>query len=122
MNEEQKPPGPPAPPPVEPAKYPEGYIFPEEMLKDWISIPPDDPLIIGPLTKKDLDNLLFSTGDIVRAIGYLRGALIFYSVGNTEAANNSLQSALNAATDGETRNRLLYKSIMESVLKVRRGD
>jgi len=120
MSEEQPPAGPTVPP-IDPAKFPEGYNFPEDLLKDWISIPPNDPLIIGPLTKNDLDNLLFSTGDVVRAIGYLRGALIFYSVGNTEAANNLLQSALNAATDGETRNRLLFKSIIESVLKVRRG-
>lgn len=108
-----------APPPIDPAKFPDGYNFPEDLLKRWIEIPADEPLIVGPLTKSDLDNLLFSTGDLVRAIGYLRGALVFYSVGNLEAANNSLQSCLNAATDAETRNRLLYKSIMESVLKAR---
>jgi hypothetical protein len=76
MSEELPPSGPPGlpPRPIEPAKFPEGYTFPEDLLKDWIAIPADEPLIIGPLTKNDLDNLLFSTGDIVRAIGNLQQA------------------------------------------------
>ena len=106
---------------VEPAKFPEGYNFPEDLLSAWIAIPPDEPVLIGPLTRGDLDNLLFSISDIVRAVAYLREGLIAFSQGNNEVADNCLQSASNMLTDGETRNRFLFKSIMESVLKVRRG-
>jgi len=117
MGDEEKP----AVVPVEPAKFPEGYEFPRELLAEWVNIPGDEPLTIGPLTRADLDQLLFSTGDLVRGAALLRSALIQFSTGNLEGSMNALESATNALTDGETRNRLLFKAIMASVLKVRRG-
>jgi hypothetical protein len=87
--------------PVQPAKFPEGYNFPEELLSEWVNIPTDEPLLIGPLTRADLDQLLFSTGDIVRGVALLRSALIQFSTGNIEGSTNALESASNALTDGE---------------------
>ncbi|UZE51879.1 hypothetical protein ONR75_15710 [Rhodopseudomonas sp. P2A-2r] len=105
----------------EPLKFPDGYRFPEDSLRKWVDIPYDEELIIGPLSKSNLDQLLFSTTDMARSIMALRGALVLFSNGNLEQANICLDNCQNAVTDAETRNRILYGAIMESALKVRDG-
>jgi hypothetical protein len=121
MSEEEKP----AVAPVEPlipVRYPEGIHFSEDLLKEWVSIPGDQPIFIGPLTRDDLDHFLFSTAVMAQAMAHMRTALIHYSNGRTEAANNSLQNVLNASIDAEAHNRLLFKAIVESVLKARNAS
>jgi hypothetical protein len=104
---------------VVPSVYPNGYRFSEELLAKWVAIPNDALLTIGPLTRADIDQLLFSTADIARAIADLRNAVLLLSHGNFEGANVSLQNSQNATIDGETRKRLFFKAIIESILKAR---
>ncbi|MDB5552814.1 MAG: hypothetical protein JWL86_2798 [Rhizobium sp.] len=104
---------------AEPAKYPDFHYFPDELIQKWVEIPWDEPLVIGPLNRSDLDNLLFSTADMTRAVHSLRGALVLFSKGDIPQADIAIQNCIAAANDAETRNRLLYQAIMESVLKVR---
>jgi hypothetical protein len=103
------------------AHFPKGYNFPEEILSQWISIPYDEPVFIGPLTRRALDNLLFSTADISSAVASLRLALIAYSNGDQESANKHLINSISQLIDGETRNRFLFDAIMRSVIEVRKN-
>jgi hypothetical protein len=124
MSDEEKPPEAPSPHPevvMHQANFPKGHNFPEEVLSQWISIPYDEPILIGPLTRRALDNLLFSTTDISSAVSSLRSALISYSNGDQESANKHLINSMNQLVDGETRNRLLFDAIMRSVIEVRKN-
>ena len=38
--------------------FPQGHNFPEDLLAQWISIPEDEPVVIGPLSRRAIDNLL----------------------------------------------------------------
>jgi hypothetical protein len=89
------------------------------LLKQWIAIPEDEPLFIGPLARKDLDQFLFSISDLANAIVHLRGAIIYASTGDREAADASLQNVATAVQDGVTRNRLLFHAIIQSAVKAR---
>jgi hypothetical protein len=74
MSDEARPPAAPATPQevvIREANFPEGHNFPDEILSQWISIPYDEPVVIGPLTRQVLDNLLFSTTDTSAAIASL---------------------------------------------------
>lgn len=104
---------------IRPPAFPNGYMFPEELLQKWIDIPDNEPLTIGHLTKPDIDQLLFSISDLSRSIAELRVAFLQLSRGDQANADAALQNSFNAATDAETRNRLLFKAIIESILKVR---
>lgn len=125
----EEPPAPFGPPPaadadenkpkVQPAMYPLGYYIPDELIESWVAIPETEPLVIGPLTRGDLDQLLFSTRDIAKAIGHLRDAVILLSRGKVDDADVMIKNSTNLAIDGEARNRELFKSIISSVLKVR---
>lgn len=100
--------------------FPQGHNFPEDLLAQWISIPEDEPVVIGPLSRRAIDNLLFSMTDISSSIAALRAALIAYSNGDLESANKYITSSTNLLIDGETRNRLLFDAIMRSVIEVRK--
>jgi hypothetical protein len=101
--------------------FPEGHNFSEDILKEWVSIPPEEPILIGPLTRAAIDNLLFSTSDISSSIAALRAALLAYTNGDVSSANKYLTSSMNHLVDGETRNRLLFDAIMRSVIEVRKN-
>jgi hypothetical protein len=107
-------------PELRPPTYPDGYLFPDELITRWIEMPQDQPLVIGPLTKTDLDHLLFSTSDMARAVAELREAIVTLHNGQPDSADIHLRNSFAAATDAETRSRLLFKAIIESILKV--GD
>ncbi|MBN9601843.1 MAG: hypothetical protein J0G33_02820 [Afipia felis] len=99
-----------------PEKFPGGHRFPEDLLSRWISIPGDAPLMIGPLTRNDLDNLLFSIGNIARGIGELQNALISLSRGNTAEAETFLSNSWGSINDGEARNRMFFEAIMRAAM------
>lgn len=102
-------------------EYPEGRTFPDEVLRAWVTIPSDEPVFIGPLTRGDLDHFLFAFSDVTTAIAELRQGLIEYSSGHLEVANAHLQNAINRNIDAETKNRLLFEAIMKSVIKARQN-
>src|SRR6266404_2094673 len=97
MSDEEKPPteAPAAPPNVvvHESVFPRGHLFPEDLLAQWISIPEDEPVVIGPLTRRAIDNLLFSMTDISSSIAALRAALVSYSNGDLESANKHITSS-----------------------------
>ncbi len=99
----------------------EGFLFPDDVLQQWVSIPPDEPLVIGLLTKMDLDHLLFSTARISAAINSLQRAVIDLSNNRVEEANTAMVAAANANIEGETHMRKLFFGIMKSVLEVRKN-
>lgn len=63
--------------------YPSGYPIPDDMISRWIEIPADEQVYFGPLPRSAIDDLLFSTRDIVRSIAQLRLAVIFLAQGKT---------------------------------------
>lgn len=105
----------------EPALYKDFHLFPEDMLSSWVDIPANEPLAMGPISRANLDQLLFSTQDMGRAIHALRAAIVFASRGDTGQAETCLQNCENATNDAITRNRLLYEAIIKSTLEMRDG-
>lgn len=103
---------------VRPRQFPQGHPFPDEILQKWLAISPQARLIIGPLTRNDIDHLLFSFSDLTRGIADLQMALIHYSHGRRTEAETLLQNSWNAITDAETRNRRLFHAIMAAVVEV----
>lgn len=101
--------------------FPEGRAFPQELLEQWVAIPSEEPLIIGPLSRGSLDQFLFAITDISGAIAELRFALIAYSNGKIDRADKHLINSTLLLADGETRNRLLFESIMRSAIEVRQN-
>jgi hypothetical protein len=97
----------------------QGFEFPQDVLEKWVAIPENEPLFIGPLTRGELDNLLFSTGRITQAIAAFQRAFILYTNGDLAGANAAMIEAGNANIEGETYNRRLFFAIMQSVLKGR---
>lgn len=121
---EEEPPGPleaPPKPKFLEGKYPEGRTFPAKLLDAWVSIPENEPLQIGPLTRDDIDHLLFSTSNIAQAIGELREGMIAASHGLTENASIHLANTLTCLIDGETHTRLLFEAIVKSIIKERKN-
>jgi hypothetical protein len=108
-------------PPVIPAAYPEGHMFPEALIKEWVSIPSDEPVVIGALTRSDLDNFLFGFSDLAGAVAELRQGLIEFSNGRLQHADAHLQNAMNRNIDAESKHRMMFESIMKSVLEVRKN-
>jgi hypothetical protein len=101
--------------------FPEGHAFPPELLEQWVAIPPEEPLTIGPLSRGTLDQFLFAITDIAGAIAELRFALIAYSNGKIDRADKHLINSTLLLADGETRNRLLFDSIIRSAIEVRKN-
>jgi hypothetical protein len=101
--------------------FPEGHNFPEDILREWVAIPEDEPVLIGPLSRRALDHLLFSISDISSSIASLRAALIAYTGNDLATADKLLINSMNHLVDGETRNRLLFGAIMRSVIEVRKN-
>lgn len=101
--------------------FPAGYTFSQDTLEQWVAIPPEEPLIIGPLSRGALDQFLFSISDIAGAVAELRLALIDYSNGKLERANRHVTNSTTLLADGETRNRLLFDAIMKSAIQVRQN-
>lgn len=108
-------------PPVIPAVYPQGHIFPEALIKEWVSIPHNESVVIGPLTRSDLDNFLFGFSDLTGAVAELRQGLIEFSNGRLQHADAHLQNAMNRNIDAESKHRMMFESIMKSVLEVRKN-
>jgi hypothetical protein len=100
------------------AKFPNGHPFPEDLLDRWTSIPGDAPLAVGPLTRNDLDQFLFSIGNIARGIGELQNAIIALSRGDTTRAETLLSNSWNSINDGEARNRILFEAIMRAAMPI----
>jgi hypothetical protein len=117
---EAKPPEVPVPPVVPPV-FPQGHTFPESLIKEWVSIPANEPVLIGPLARTDLDNFLFGFGDLTSALAELRQGLIEFSNGRLEHANAHLQNAINRNIDAESKHRMMFESIMKSVIEVRKN-
>jgi hypothetical protein len=93
------------------------YKFPDDLLKNWISLPPETQFNIT-LTRQDIDNLLF---------GLLRGGdahlatdemLVRWSNGNIEGANESLRLMRMAVVERQNRIRLFFTAIMQSAMRV----
>lgn len=97
----------------------EGFLFPTETLAKWIAIPENEPLVIGPLTRSDLDHLLFSTSRISQAIFSVQQAIVHLSHHRIDEADTALRNAANANIEGETHMRKLFFAIMESIIKGR---
>jgi hypothetical protein len=104
---------------VEKPEFPDGHEFPVDLLQQWVAIPDDEQLFIGPLARKDLDQFLFSISDLANAIAHLRGAVLYGFVGDREAADASLQNVATLVQDGVARNRTLFQAIMQSAVKAR---
>jgi hypothetical protein len=120
MTDEEKPPPPqPAEVKLHQSIYPHGHNFPDDILIQWVSIPYNEPVSIGPLTREAIDNLLFSMTDISGSIASLRSALVSYTNGDLETANRHIANSTSYLVDGETRNRLLFDAIVRSVIGVR---
>jgi hypothetical protein len=98
----------------------QGFQFPLDVLQRWVDLPPDEPLVLGPLTKNDLDHLLFSTAKISAAITALQQAFIRYSNGDISGADAFMLDAGNATIEGETHMRMLFFAVMQSVIEGRR--
>jgi hypothetical protein len=106
---------------VQAATYPDGHNFPQDLLAEWIAIPPEERIVIGPISRAGWDHFLFSAADIAAGIGQLRLGLIAYSHGQIQTADVFLQNALNRIIDGETRHRILFEEIMRSAIEVRKN-
>jgi hypothetical protein len=107
-------------PPIEPAEFPEGHLFPNEILEQWVKIPATEPLMIGPLTRGDIDHLLFSFKNVTMAISNLHQGLVEFSNGRIDQANAFLQNATNRTIDGSIHSRLLFEAIMKSIIEARK--
>lgn len=99
----------------------EGFLFPEDILQQWVALPADEPLIVGPLTKADLDHLLFSTAKTTAAINALQQSIIDASNGRFDEAQFAMIAASNASIEGETHMRKLFFAVMKSVIQVRKN-
>lgn len=107
---------------LEPAVFPEFHLFPDDILTDWVALPANEPLAVGPITKSALDQLLFSSQDLARAIHALRAAMIFTSNNDLEQAQTCLKNCETATNDATNRNRLLFDAIIRSTLELRNGS
>jgi hypothetical protein len=103
----------PAPAPTSPVE--DVFPFPQDVVEKWIAIP-GDQRVIGPLTKDDLDHLLFSTSRIASSVAALHRGLVAYSHGRVEEANAALAEAANSNIEGETHMRKLFFAIMQSIV------
>jgi hypothetical protein len=103
----------PEPPPIPAAD--DVFMFPRDVVEKWIAIPGNQPLL-GPLTKDDLDHLLFSTSRIASAVEALHLALVAYSQGNIEEANAALGEAASSNIEGENHMRKLFFAIMRGIV------
>jgi hypothetical protein len=102
----------------EPAPIPAAddvFMFPRDVVEKWIAIPGNQPLL-GPLTKDDLDHLLFSTSRIASAVEALHLALVAYSQGNIDEANAALGEAASSNMEGENHMRKLFFAIMRGIV------
>lgn len=109
------------PPKIPPlaAAFPNGFPIAEELVAKWVEIPDTEAVLIGPLSRKDLDQLLFAFRDLASGVAHLRDAVLLFSQGRVEEGNQMIANSTTAIIDGESRNRALFKAIIESVLKVR---
>jgi hypothetical protein len=91
----------------------------QDVLRRWVELPDDEPLVIGPLTRADIDHLLFSTARIAASIRALQDAVVELSHSRIDSANAAMTIAINANIEGETHMRKLFFSLMKSALEVR---
>lgn len=118
---------PPADEPVQPeikvreSVFPAGHTFPNALLEEWLAIPAEEPLYIGPLPRAIWDQFLFSMSDIVTSIAELRMSLIDFSNGRIEAADKHLLNSTSLLTDGEARHRMLFDALIRSAIEVRKN-
>lgn len=96
--------------------FPPYYAFPEELLKRWIALPTETQFTIT-LTRGDIDNLLF---------GLLRGgdahlateeAIVRWSNGDVDGANESIAVMRMSVIERQNRIRLFFTAVMKNAMR-----
>jgi len=85
--------------------------FPEDVLQKWVTLPADMPISV-PLTRQDIDNLLFAllrNNDAHLAIDH---AIVRWSNGEMDEANSSLVEFRKFTAQSQNHTRRFFAAIM----------
>lgn len=110
MTDEQK--------PQELPSLPDNYLFPAQLLDQWVSIPGTDS-IQAVLTRQDMDLFLFSAQKQADAIRNLDQALVAWSNGRNADADKYLNESRRKNIEGLNQFKQFFASIMIAALKAR---
>ena len=92
---------------------PTPFNIPPATVARWLALPSDRPLE-APLTRADLDNLFFAIDFNQKAIFSVQKALIDYTNGQLDEANNASSVASVQLAESANRLRIFMNAIMAS--------
>lgn len=107
-----------AAPPAEgfpPTKEP--WAFPPELLAHWVNIPEDQEMTFA-ITRRIIDHLFFSLNHMTLAQAHLDVALIAYSNGDLDTANQRLLAGRENTVDALDNARKMLSEIMSKATGV----
>ena len=96
------------------------HSMPKATIDQWVQIPADEYVSIN-ITRNDIDNLYFSISNLITSQDALQEALIAYSNGELEQANEKMDSSRRYAIESMNSLRGLMAALMSSALKNRGG-
>jgi hypothetical protein len=100
---------------------PERVSFPVQLLEQWVTIP-ENERIEAPLTKQDIDNLLFGLLRGTESLTSLEQTLVHWSNGNLDTANKSLSETRRLNIESQNHFRKFFTGLMISALRAHGDD
>jgi hypothetical protein len=107
------------PPNRPPAKPPELFTIPTQLLEEWVDVPTHDHINIT-LTRQDLDHLFFGLTRLAEAQGKLDAVMVLWSNNDVDNSNIALGEFRRLNVESQNHIRQFITAMMFSALRERK--